>query len=71
MTNTGENKSIWFDAERLDKIEQITAAYERQTGMRASRSAIVMRAIDELFLSVCLPKKTNAPTEIQPTDITA
>lgn len=68
MTNAGENKSIWFDAERLDKIEQITAAYEMQTGMRASRSAIVMRAIDELFLSVCLPRKTNDTPDLASTN---
>lgn len=65
MTNTGENKSIWFDAERLAKIEQITAHYERETGLRISRSAVVSRAIDELFLSVCLPEKTIRTPERQ------
>lgn len=59
MSNAGENKSIWFDAERLWKIEQIIAAFERQTGIRVSRSAAVSRAIDELFLSVCPPGKTD------------
>lgn len=59
MTTAGENKSIWFDADRLAKIEQIIATYERQTGLRISRSAVVSRAIDELFLSVCLSKRTD------------
>lgn len=65
MTTPGENKSIWFDAERLDKIEQIIAAYERQTGLRISRSAVVMRAIDELFLVVCLSNTSNTVPENQ------
>lgn len=59
MTTAGENKSIWFDADRLAKIEQIIATYAEQTGIRVSRSAVVSRAIDELFLSVCLSKKPN------------
>lgn len=65
MTTAGENKSIWFDADRLAKIEQIIAAYERQTGIRVSRSAVVMRAIDELFLSVCLSNTSKAVPEGQ------
>lgn len=66
MTTPGENKSIWFDAERLDKIEQIITAYEVQTGLRISRSAVVSRAIDELFLLVCPAKKT---TDTQPAEV--
>ena len=66
MTTNGENKSIWFDAERLGKIEKIIAHYEQQTGLRISRSAVVSRAIDELFLSVCLPKMTITTDERQP-----
>jgi len=69
MTTTGENKSIWFDADRLSKIEQIIAHYEQQTGIRASRSAVVMRAIDELFLSVCLSQKPNTSHERQPAEV--
>lgn len=61
----GENKSIWFDADRLAKIEQIIAAYERQTGLRVSRSAVVMRAIDELFLAVCPVDTSNNVPECQ------
>lgn len=68
MTNTGENKSIWFDAERLDKIEKIAAHYEQQTGLRVSRSAIVSRAIDELFLSIFLSQKPENHNERQPAD---
>jgi hypothetical protein len=71
MTNTGENKSIWFDADRLGKIEQIIAAYERQTGIRVSRSAVVMRAIDELFLAVCPLDTSNVAPKRQPSDIAA
>lgn len=63
MTTAGENKSIWFDADRLDKIERIIAYYEKQTGMRISRSQVVSRAIDELFLAVCLPQTSiDTPT---------
>lgn len=68
---TGENKSIWFDAERLEKIEKITALYEVQTGLRVSRSAIVSRAIDELFLSLCLQKKSIVSDDEKPADIAA
>jgi len=65
MTTAGENKSIWFDAERLDKIEKIIAAYEQQTGLRISRSAVVSRGIDELFVLVCLSKTSNTIPENQ------
>jgi hypothetical protein len=67
MTTAGENKSIWFDPERLTKIEQIIAAYERQTGLRISRSAVVSRAIDELFLLVCPVDTSNGMDGRQPT----
>lgn len=69
MTTPGENKSIWFDAERLVKIEQIIAAYEQQTGIRVSRSAVVMRAIDELFLAVCPVDTSNDLPKRQPAEI--
>lgn len=65
MTTAGENKSIWFDAERLAKIERIIAAFDRQTGIRVSRSAVVMRAIDDLFLAVCPANTSIATSEDQ------
>ena len=71
MTTAGENKSIWFDPERLTKIEQIIAAYERQTGLRISRSAVVSRAIDELFLLVCPVDTSPDMSERQPADVAA
>lgn len=65
MTTPGENKSIWFDADRLAKIEKIIAVYERQTGIPVSRSAVVMRAIDELFLAVCPVDTSVDASEVQ------
>lgn len=63
MINPGENKSIYFDNDRLLKLDRIAAMLQRQSGIRVSRSAVVMRAIDDLFLAVCPLEKTSDSRE--------
>lgn len=61
----GENKSIWFDSERLEKLDKIAQAMRKQSGIKISISAIVGRAIDDLFLTICPPNMTNDVPESQ------
>lgn len=63
MTQPGENRSIYFDGNTLEKIERIIAVYERKTGIRPTRSQIVNRAIDLLFLSECPSDQTDEVSE--------
>jgi hypothetical protein len=65
MTNVGENKSIWFDEQTLARLDQIVAEYKRRTGVQPSRSAVVCRAVDALFLAECLTDKTIDVAERQ------
>lgn len=65
MTNVGENKSIWFDEQTLTRLDQIVAEYKRRTGVQPSRSAVVCRAVDALFLAECLTDKANDVAERQ------
>lgn len=67
MTNMGENKSVWFDEQTLARLDQIVAEYKRRTGVQPSRSAVVCRAVDALFLSERLIDKTNTISDDQPT----
>jgi hypothetical protein len=60
MTLPGENRSIYFDGDRLAKIERIIALYEQKTGIKPTRSQIVNRAIDFLFSSECPSDRTDA-----------
>ena len=59
MTLSGENRSIYFDGDRLAKIERIIALYEQKTGIKPTRSQIVNRAIDLLFSSECPSDRTD------------
>lgn len=59
MTIPGKNKSIWFDNDRLIKLDKIVESLQQRTGLRISDSAVVMRAIDVLFLSECPVDKQN------------
>jgi hypothetical protein len=52
-SSAGENKSIWFDSERLEKLDLIVQAMRKQSGVKISLSAVVGRAIDDLFLVIC------------------
>lgn len=66
MTSVGENKSIWFDEQTLARLDRIIVEYKRRTGVQPSRSAVVCRAIDALFLSECLTDKTPDVSEVTP-----
>ena len=60
MTTSGENRSIYFDGDRLEKIKKIIAVYEQKTGITPTRSQIVNRAIDALFLIECPSDTTDS-----------
>lgn len=59
MTTPDGNRSIYFDGDRLDKIEKIIDVYEQRTGVRLNRSQIVNRAVDALFLIECPSDRTD------------
>jgi len=59
MTLPGENRSIYFDGDRLAKIEKIIDVYEQRTGVRLTRSQIVNRAVDAIFLIECPSDRTD------------
>ena len=62
MTTPGENRSVYFDNDRLTKVEAIVVAFERRTGVRLNLSRVVNRAIDALYLIECPSEATdNAP----------
>lgn len=65
MTVSGENRSIYFDGDRLEKIEKIIDVYKERTGVRLTRSQIVNRAIDALFLIECPSDRTDSIAESQ------
>lgn len=65
MTTSGENRSIYFDGDRLGKIEKIIDVYEQRTGVRLTRSQIVNRAVDALFLIECPSDRTDSVTKEQ------
>lgn len=62
-TSAGENKSIWFDSERLEKLDQIAQVMRKQSGVKISISAVVGRAIDDLFLTICPPNMSDNISE--------
>ena len=68
MTIPGKNKSIWFDNDRLVKLDKIVASMQDRTGLRISDSAVIMRAIDVLFLSECPTDKPNVVSVDQPAE---
>lgn len=59
MTVSGENRSIYFDGDRLSKVEKIIDVYEQRTGVRLTRSQIINRAVDALFLIECPSDRTD------------
>lgn len=64
-SSAGENKSIWFDSERLEKLDKIVQVMRKQSGVKISLSAVVGRAIDDLFLIICPSNMTNDVPESQ------
>lgn len=65
-SSAGENKSIWFDSERLEKLDRITQAMRKQSGIKISISAVVGRAIDDLFLTIC---PSNMADDVQESQV--
>ena len=58
MTTTNQ-KTIYLPDEQIEKLNAIQQTLSTNVGIRLSVSAVISRAIDDLFLSVCLSKETN------------
>lgn len=69
MTTVGQNQhSVYLSDDRVGKIEAIRRELSRRAGVELSKSAVIGRAIDDLFLSVCNIKDPVVASETQTTD---
>lgn len=55
--------SIYLPDDQKVKAEAIRRKLSQISGVNLSRSAVINRAIDDLFLSICLPEKTIGSQE--------
>lgn len=65
MTESLNNVTIYLTDERLARADAIVQELTRRAGVKISRSAAVGRAIDDLFLALCL---TDTPDAVAVTD---
>jgi hypothetical protein len=56
---------LYVNDERLQKIAAIRDELSRRAGVELSRNAVICRAIDDLFLTVCPLKETDGVKESQ------
>lgn len=60
MTMQDKNpNTIYLTPEYVDKADKIAAALSAMIGVPIKRSAVVRRALDDLFLAVCPTDKTD------------
>lgn len=61
MTDSLNNVTIYLTDERLSRADAIVRELSQRAGVKISRSAAIGRAIDDLFLALCL---TDSPNDV-------
>lgn len=70
-TDSLKNVTIYLNDERLARVEAIVQELSQRAGIKISRSAVIGRAIDDLFLAVCPIDLMNDRSIEQTTDVSA
>lgn len=68
MTDSLNNVTIYLTDERLARADAVVRELSQRAGVKISRSAAIGRAIDELFLTLCLTDMPDDPSIRQPAD---
>lgn len=60
--------SIYLNEEDTLKLQQVQRELSRRAGIQQSTSAVMRRALHDLFLTVCHPETTNDVHECNAAD---
>lgn len=65
MSEDQKGTTVFLDADAIIEADAIAEQLKMLVGGKMSRSAVVRRAVHDLFLSLCLSKKTNDTNAVE------